>query len=224
MAQTLGGKLEIARKNLGLSITDIAEQLHLSDEVIGKIEKNAFANQKIDVYIRGYLYNYARAVKLPEKEVDTALAGWKSQRSSPLVSAPVPSVTPATVKPSQKQSAGNSFGLKQVMRFIGRRFRWLGYCFSWLRFIKKVHYPVRWMSYSLIFLLVLLVITFHYTHRDLSVKALAQAERPNDSAVPSLASVGNAPVVPTMAPDISSMTPLSVQANASLPEPGQKSS
>ncbi|MCP3675050.1 MAG: DUF4115 domain-containing protein [Gammaproteobacteria bacterium] len=67
---TSSGKLlSSARKKLGLSEADIAEQLNLSIAVIKELEADQNTTDIPDAFLRGYLRTYARAVGEDEEQI-----------------------------------------------------------------------------------------------------------------------------------------------------------
>jgi cytoskeleton protein RodZ len=66
--QTIGERLEEARKRKGISIREAAEATKIRSEYLHKLEGNSFDLGLPDIYIRGFLHNYAAYLKLnPEK-------------------------------------------------------------------------------------------------------------------------------------------------------------
>ena len=66
--QTIGERLEEARKRKGISIREAAEATKIRSEYLHKLEGNSFDLSLPDIYIRGFLHNYAAYLKLnPEK-------------------------------------------------------------------------------------------------------------------------------------------------------------
>ncbi len=60
----IGALLVEARKNLNLSITDIATQLNLSKLIINQLENNQFSGNLPLAFVRGYVISYATKVGL----------------------------------------------------------------------------------------------------------------------------------------------------------------
>ncbi len=66
--QTIGERLEEARKRKGISIREAAEATKIRSEYLHKLEGNSFDLNLPDIYIRGFLHNYAAYLKLnPDK-------------------------------------------------------------------------------------------------------------------------------------------------------------
>lgn len=64
-----GGSLCAARKNKGLSITQVAKSIHLSEEIIDAIECSAVDRLPQPAFVQGYLRVYARHLGLDEKPI-----------------------------------------------------------------------------------------------------------------------------------------------------------
>jgi len=76
--QTIGERLEEARKRKGISIREAAESTKIRGDYLQKFEANSFAIDLPPLYIRGFVRSYARFLELdPERfvsDVDAALA------------------------------------------------------------------------------------------------------------------------------------------------------
>lgn len=76
--QTIGERLEEARKRKGVSIREAAETTKIRGDYLQKFEANSFDIDLPPLYIRGFIRTYARFLELdPERlvnEVDNALA------------------------------------------------------------------------------------------------------------------------------------------------------
>jgi cytoskeletal protein RodZ len=76
--QTIGERLEEARKRKGISIREAAEQTKIRGDYLQKFEANSFDIDLPALYIRGFIRTYARYLELdPERlvnDVDAALA------------------------------------------------------------------------------------------------------------------------------------------------------
>jgi len=73
--QTIGERLEEARKRKGISIREAAEATKIRSEYLHKLEGNSFDLNLPDIYIRGFLHNYAAYLKL---NPDKLLADYKT--------------------------------------------------------------------------------------------------------------------------------------------------
>src|SRR5690348_5429609 len=64
-----GSDLRTAREARGLSLHQLAQELHVSDAMIAALERGDYAALGEPVFVRGHLRNYARAVGIAEAEV-----------------------------------------------------------------------------------------------------------------------------------------------------------
>ena len=78
----LGEKLELARQARGLSVSEAAAQLRLSQSVISHLENEEWG-AIAPVYLRGYLKSYARFLGLDTTEINDALNNILSGSSDP---------------------------------------------------------------------------------------------------------------------------------------------
>jgi cytoskeleton protein RodZ len=62
-------RLRAARETQGISVDDVAHDLHLDREVIVALESADYGVLGAPVFIRGYLRSYARLMGLPEEEI-----------------------------------------------------------------------------------------------------------------------------------------------------------
>jgi cytoskeleton protein RodZ len=92
-----GARLTAARRQLGLSIGDIARQLKLSVRQVEALERDDYASFAGPVFVRGFLRNYARLLNL---DPDALIAA----------ATPAPPVLPpeTTVAVEDKEDAGPS--------------------------------------------------------------------------------------------------------------------
>ncbi len=72
---SLGDKFRQARENLNLSVEDVAQKLNLRAFVIEAIENNELEQKSIPaIFMKGYVRNYAKLLKLPEQAWSTDIA------------------------------------------------------------------------------------------------------------------------------------------------------
>lgn len=64
-----GDRLQAARIEKGLSVEDVANQMHLSVNILQSIEENNFEEITAPIFVKGYLRAYARIVSLGEEEM-----------------------------------------------------------------------------------------------------------------------------------------------------------
>jgi len=67
--QTIGERLEDARKQKGISIREAAEATKIRGEYLQKFESNHFDLGLSEIYVRGFLRTYANFVKLPADRI-----------------------------------------------------------------------------------------------------------------------------------------------------------
>lgn len=77
--QTIGERLEEARKRKGISLREAAEATKIRSDFLTSIEENKFDFDLPDLYKRGFLKNYARYLKL---DTDKLLADFSAQQLS----------------------------------------------------------------------------------------------------------------------------------------------
>ncbi len=69
--QTIGDRLEEARKHKGVSLREAAEATKIRGEYISAFESNSFDINLPEIYIRGFLRNYANFLKLNGTQILT---------------------------------------------------------------------------------------------------------------------------------------------------------
>ena len=97
---TLGSYIRNARESRGLDLRDAAQQTRISINYLKALEEEDFSKLPGEVFVRGFLKNYARFLHLPEDEVVKRY----EERSRPQAG-PVPaaaSVAPKTDGQSQR--------------------------------------------------------------------------------------------------------------------------
>jgi len=67
--QTIGERLEEARKNKGISIRDAAEATKIRSDYLHKFESNQFDIGLAEIYRRGFLRTYALYLNLPAEKI-----------------------------------------------------------------------------------------------------------------------------------------------------------
>ncbi len=67
--QNIGERLEEARKRKGVSIREAAEATKIRSDYLHKFESNQFDLNLADIYVRGFLRNYAHFLKLPADKI-----------------------------------------------------------------------------------------------------------------------------------------------------------
>ena len=69
--QSIGERLEEARKRKGISLREAAEATKIRSDFLGSIEQNKFDFELPEIYKRGFLKNYARYLKLDPENILT---------------------------------------------------------------------------------------------------------------------------------------------------------
>src|ERR1700753_901263 len=69
--QTIGERLEDARKRKGLSIREAAEATKIRGDYLQKFEANQFNIGLTDIYIRGFLRNYSNFLQVPADRISS---------------------------------------------------------------------------------------------------------------------------------------------------------
>jgi cytoskeleton protein RodZ len=69
--QSIGERLEEARKRKGISLREAAEATKIRSDFLGNIEQNKFDFELPEIYKRGFLKNYARYLKLDPENIIT---------------------------------------------------------------------------------------------------------------------------------------------------------
>ena len=67
--QSIGERLEEARKRKGISIREAAEATKIRSDYLHKFESNQFDIKLPEIYIRGFLRNYANFLKVPSDKI-----------------------------------------------------------------------------------------------------------------------------------------------------------
>jgi cytoskeleton protein RodZ len=84
--QTIGERLEEARKKKGISIREAAEATKIRGEYLQKFEGNQFEIGLTDIYTRGFLRGYANYLRIPSDRLlndYTALRGGEARPRQP---------------------------------------------------------------------------------------------------------------------------------------------
>jgi Uncharacterized protein conserved in bacteria len=129
--QTIGERLEEARKKKGISIREAAEATKIRGDYLSKFENNQFDINLTELYVRGFLRTYAQFLRLPVDRIlndyaalgrgegrprqpsreiygrmDVSIASSDERTESTTAeSANAPSQTPRTLPPAARRSA-----------------------------------------------------------------------------------------------------------------------
>lgn len=71
--ETIGSLLKLSREQLGVSVADIAGQLHLRPCIVEDIEADRFEQIASPIYVKGYVKNFARIVQADPKVIERCL-------------------------------------------------------------------------------------------------------------------------------------------------------
>jgi cytoskeletal protein RodZ len=99
----VGQTLREAREKRGLTIEDVERELKIRRKFIIALENNQYRNILEDIYVRGFLRNYARFLELDENQLMKMHSG--GAHASPAGSVPQP-LTPQTALRPVPENAG----------------------------------------------------------------------------------------------------------------------
>ena len=77
--ETPGLLLKREREARGLTIAELARITRISETALENIEKNAFDEFPAQVFVRGFLRNYARQLSIPAEEIMESYDAWMRQ-------------------------------------------------------------------------------------------------------------------------------------------------
>jgi transcriptional regulator with XRE-family HTH domain len=132
--QTIGERLEEARKRKGISVREASEATKIRSDYLHKLESNSFDLNLPEIYIRGFLRNYAFYLKLNADKiiadyktlapnegrtsrrenrevygrVDLGQTAREAAEAAPAAAGTEASATPAPARPSFPASAGTA--------------------------------------------------------------------------------------------------------------------
>jgi len=79
-----GDRLQAARIEMGLTVDDVANRMHLSIAILESIEENNFEDITAPIFVKGYLRAYARIVSLDEEEMIRQYLSFYSDEDPPI--------------------------------------------------------------------------------------------------------------------------------------------
>ncbi|MCP4485887.1 MAG: helix-turn-helix domain-containing protein [Gammaproteobacteria bacterium] len=79
-----GDRLQAARIEMGLSVEDVANRMHLSVAILESIEENNFEDITAPIFVKGYLRSYARIASLDEEEIISQYLDFYSDEDPPI--------------------------------------------------------------------------------------------------------------------------------------------
>jgi cytoskeleton protein RodZ len=110
---TPGAFLRFTRENLGLTLEEVALQMHLSPVVVDALENDAMARLPGVTFVRGYLRAYAKILSLPADEVIAAFNAIYPQTAQSFT-APA-----TTARRTQKMVIKKKRSNEKLVRWIG---------------------------------------------------------------------------------------------------------
>lgn len=119
-----GGELKRARETRGMSVHQLAVELHVSDAMINAMERGDYGLLGEPVFVRGHLRNYARALGLPESEV---LAAYDLTQHKPVMPVLQPIPHTGAMSPRAKEWSLRGATLTVVVVLLALLVAW------WLR-------------------------------------------------------------------------------------------
>ncbi|MFN3234292.1 MAG: helix-turn-helix domain-containing protein [Gammaproteobacteria bacterium] len=70
---SIGERLKTARVERQISLTHVADELRLTEQMVVKLENDDYSAGPSPVFVRGYLRSYGKLLKLPEEEINNAI-------------------------------------------------------------------------------------------------------------------------------------------------------
>ncbi len=151
--QTIGERLEDARKKKGISIREAAEATKIRGDYLQKFESNHFDIGLTEIYTRGFLRNYANFLKLPadrlladfaalghgeirprqpsreiygRMDISVATAGETSDRAAPPEDAPLAEPAPTRTQPRYPRGGSPNLPTGPDPAVIFKYAKWAG--------------------------------------------------------------------------------------------------
>lgn len=93
--QTLGAHLREVREQRGLSVHQVAQDLHVDDNLVAALERDEYAVLGVPIFVRGHLRNYAQLLGLPADEVIAAYDHTGKRLAAPRLVTMKPEGSPA---------------------------------------------------------------------------------------------------------------------------------
>jgi cytoskeleton protein RodZ len=122
-----GNELQAAREARGLSVHQLAVELHVSDAMISAMERGDYALLGEPVFVRGHLRNYARALGLAEGPVLAAYDQTQNKPHAPTLVTAVPHTAGIGMSPRARERSSRLATVTVVVVLIGLAISW------WLR-------------------------------------------------------------------------------------------
>jgi cytoskeleton protein RodZ len=122
-----GNELQAAREARGLSVHQLAVELHVSDAMVNAMERGDYAVLGEPVFVRGHLRNYARALGLAEGPVLAAYDQTQNKPRAPTLVTAVPHTAGIGMSPRAREWSTRTATAVVVLVLIGFAVSW------WLR-------------------------------------------------------------------------------------------
>lgn len=122
-----GNELQAAREARGLSVHQLAVELHVSDAMIAAMERGDYAALGEPVFVRGHLRNYARALGLAEAQVLAAYDQTQNKPRAPTLVTAVPHTAGIGMSPRAREWSSRTASIVVVLVLIALAVSW------WLR-------------------------------------------------------------------------------------------
>ncbi len=121
---TSGNELQAARTARGLSVRQMAVELHVSDAMINAMERGDYPVLGEPVFVRGHLRNYARALGIPEAPVLAAYNQTQNKADTPTLVASVPHTAGIGMSPRAREWSTRTATAVVVLVLIGLAVSW----------------------------------------------------------------------------------------------------
>ena len=87
--EVTGEYLRKVRQTRGIELSDISQRSKISERYLRAIEEERFSDMPAAVYVRGYVMEYARAIRIdPQKAVESHLRRYHARNAPPEPTAP----------------------------------------------------------------------------------------------------------------------------------------
>jgi cytoskeleton protein RodZ len=123
-AGTTGNELQAARTARGLSVRQMAVELHVSDAMINAMERGDYAVLGEPVFVRGHLRNYARALGIPEAPMLAAYDQTQNKANTPTLVASVPHTAGIGMSPRAREWSTRTATVVVVLVLIALAVSW----------------------------------------------------------------------------------------------------
>ena len=122
-----GSELQAAREARGLSVHQLAVELHVSDAMVNAMERGDYAVLGEPVFVRGHLRNYARALGLAEGPVLATYDQTQNKPRAPTLVTAIPHTAGIGMSPRAREWSTRTASAVVVLVLIALAISW------WLR-------------------------------------------------------------------------------------------